>query len=98
VRLHWIVAALTLVGAALVVTGVVVGPAALGIEGAYFTRAAGTPAYEGVFTDWSSGDALLSVQDGNLFLGGGIACLLIASGALVAQQAGFRLVRADAPQ
>ena len=87
--------ALALVGGGLVAAGLVVGPAEVaGIEGAYFTRAAGTPAYSSVFTDWGQGLALLSLHDGNLWLGAGLALLLAAAGALFAHSAGLRLVRA----
>ena len=67
-----------------------------GIEGAYFTRAAGTPAYSGAFDVMSdAGPRLLSPHDGNLWLGAGIACLLLAGGALLAHVKGLRLVRPD---
>ena len=82
-------------GAALVVAGVLVGPAVVtGIEGAYFTRSAGVPAYSSVVSA-ASGDGLglLSPRDGNLWLGAGIALLLAAAGGLFAHAAGLRLVR-----
>jgi hypothetical protein len=86
---------LALVGVALALAGLLVGPAEVaGIEGAYFSRAAGTPAYSSVFTDWGEGLALLSPHDGNLWLGAGIALLAAAAGALIAHVAGLRLVRA----
>jgi hypothetical protein len=86
---------LALVGAALVLAGVLTGGDTSwvgGIEGAYFTRAAGTPAYSGIF-DAIGEPRLLSVHDGNLWLGAGIALLLAAAGGLFAQGAGLRLVR-----
>ncbi len=64
------------------------------VEGAYFTRAAGVPAYSGVFTGWGRGLGLLSPGDGNLWLGAGIALLVAAVGGLFAHRAGLRLVRA----
>jgi hypothetical protein len=84
---------LALVGGLLVAAGVGIGPdmSWSSIEGAYFTRAAGTPAYSSVFT---GGPRLLSLHDGNLWIGAGIALLLAAAGGLLAQRAGLRLVRA----
>ncbi|MFL5818100.1 MAG: hypothetical protein ACJ76L_10930 [Conexibacter sp.] len=66
------------------------------IEGAYFTRAAGTPAYSGVFSGSFNPDGpqLLSLHDGNLLLGAGIALLLAALTTVVAHWRGLRLVRA----
>jgi hypothetical protein len=88
---------LALVGAGLVLAGVLTGGDTSwvgGIEGAYFTRAAGTPAYSGIFHVTSdSGPQLFSPHDGNLWLGAGIALLLAAAGGLFAQGAGLRLVR-----
>jgi len=88
---------LALVGAGLVVAGALVGGDTSwvqGIEGAYFTRGAGTPAYSGVF-DAIGEPQLLSVHDGNLWLGAGIVLLLTAAGGMFAQGAGLRLVRAS---
>jgi hypothetical protein len=88
---------LALVGTALALAGVLVGPAHFtGIEGAYFTRAAGTPGMDSAFTTWGMGLALLSPGDGNLWLGAGIALLLAAAGALLAHARGLRLVRTTA--
>lgn len=87
---------LAIAGAALVLAGVLVGPAVVtGIEGAYFTRTAGTPAYSSVVSA-ASGDGLglFSPLDGNFWLGAGIVCLVVALGALLAHAAGLRLVRA----
>jgi hypothetical protein len=86
---------LALVGAALIFVGVVVGPASVaGIEGAYFTRAAGIPAHDGVFSAWGRGLELLSPGDGNLWLGAGIAFAVAALATAIAHVAGFRLARA----
>jgi hypothetical protein len=86
---------LALVGVALTLAGLLTGPAEVtGIEGAYFTRAAGTPAQSSVFADWGQGLALLSSHDGNLWLGAGFALLFAAAGGLFAHGAGLRLVRA----
>ncbi len=89
---------LALAGAALVLVGALVGGDTSwvgGIEGATFTRAVGTPAYSGVFSGTFNPDGpqLLSLHDGNLWLGAGIALLLAAAGALFAHRAGLRLVR-----
>jgi hypothetical protein len=90
---------LALVGAGLVLAGTLVGGDTSwirGFEGATFTRAAGTPAYSGVFSGSFNPDGpqLLSLHDGNLWLGAGIALLLAAAGGLFAHAAGLRLVRA----
>jgi hypothetical protein len=88
---------LALVGGLLVAAGVTIGgdTSWFGIEGAYFTRAAGTPAYSGHFSSWfdPDGPQLLSPHDGNLWLGAGTALLLAAAGGLFAHGAGLRLVR-----
>jgi len=86
---------LALVGAGLVLAGVLVGPAHFtGIEGAYFTREAGTPAVDSALRTWGTGLALVSPHDGNLWLGAGVALLVAAAVALLAHVAGLRLVRA----
>ena len=89
--------ALVFVGGALVLAGVLTGGDTSwvdGIEGAYFTRAAGTAAYSGAFDVMSdAGPRLLSLHDGNLWLGAGLALLLAAVGGLFAHAAGLRLVR-----
>lgn len=89
--------ALALAGAALVLTGILVGPASFaGVEGAYFTRDGGRPLVAGVYRVSGSGLSLLSPADGNLWLGAGVALLLTAIGALFAHRAGVRLVRPEA--
>ena len=94
-RLRRIALVLALAGVALVVVGLLIGPADLiSVEGAYFMRSAGTAAHRGSFHVVSSGDVLLSPRDGNLWLGAGIALLLAAGGALFAHAARLRLVRA----
>ena len=93
--LRWIAAVFALLGAALMAIGANTGPAGFGIEGAYFIRAGGTPAFKGASNSWSSGAALFSLEDGNLYLGGGIVLLAIAAGALLAHRAGLRIVRRD---
>lgn len=92
---------LALVGGLLVAAGLLVGGDMSWIgdfEGATFTRGAGTPAYSGVFSGSfdPDGPQLLSLHDGNLWLGAGIALLLAALGTAVAHLAGLRLVRATA--
>jgi hypothetical protein len=89
---------LALVGGGLVLAGVLVGGDTSwigGIEGAYFTRAAGTPAYSGVF-DAIGEPQLLSLHDGNLWLGAGIALLLVGAAGMFAHAARLRLVRGTA--
>jgi len=89
---------LALIGAGLVVAGVLVGGDRSwveGIEGAYFTRASGTPAYSGVFSANFNPDGpqLLSLHDGNLWLGAGLALLVAAAAGMFAHARGLRLVR-----
>jgi len=88
---------LALVGAGLVLVGVLLGGDTSwvdGIEGAVFTRAAGTAASSGVFDVISDhGPRLRSLHDGNLWLGAGIALLLAAAGALLVHARGLQLVR-----
>lgn len=84
-----------LAGGVLIVVGVVVGPPGFaGAQGAWFTRAAGMSAHSHAFVAWG-GDPLLGPGDGNLWLGAGIALLVVAAAALFAHRAGFRLVRAN---
>jgi hypothetical protein len=71
---------------------VLVGPPSFGFEGAYFTRAAGVPKYSSAFESWGSGLGLFDVENGNLWIGAGLACLLGALGTLLAHRAGVRLV------
>lgn len=78
---RWLALLLGAFGVALVVKGFMVGPPPFGIEGAYFTRESGTPAYSGVFTGWSVG--LASTEDGALWLGAGAAAIAITLAALV---------------
>ena len=86
---------LALVGAALLAAGVLIGPATFtGIEGAYFTRAAGAPAHSSAFTAWGTGLSLASPSDGNLWLGAGLVLLVAAAAGMFAHAAGVRLVRA----
>jgi len=70
---------LAIVGVALVLMGVGVGLPTMPdhIEGAYFTRASGTPAYSGVFSGELS-VALFDVDDGNLWIGAGLVCCVQA--------------------
>jgi hypothetical protein len=77
-RLIHAAALLALLGAGLVLTGVLIGsPPVLGIEGAYFTRASGTPAYSSIFSAFPP-DHVLDVDDENLWLGAGIVCCIQA--------------------
>jgi hypothetical protein len=67
---------LAIIGVGLILVGVVVGRPEVGVEGAYFTRATGAPRYSSAFRQ--TGTALLSPQDGNLWIGAGLACCLVA--------------------
>lgn len=75
---------LWVVGAVLIVVGVAVGEPDIEIEGAYFNRSVGEQADTGVLSE--VGPGLLSPADGNLWLGAGIAFLVIAVGAAVASR------------
>lgn len=70
---------LGLVGGVLIVVGVAVGEPEVEVEGAYFNRSVGEEAGEAVFS--KVGPGLLSPADGNLWLGAGIAVLIVAIGA-----------------
>ena len=82
------VAVLCLVGVGLIVTGLVVGQPSTGIEGAYFNRSVGVPAYSGVFAHTATN--LLDPADGNLWLGGGIVVLLVTTLLLLISRGRFR--------
>ena len=69
-----------LTGVALIIAGLIVGKPSVGIEGAYFNRSIGAPAYSGVFASTAPG--LLDPSDGNLWIGAGIAVVLFAAIAL----------------
>ena len=89
---------LAILGGLLVAAGILIGGDTSwvgGIEGAFFTRAAGTPAYSGVFSGSfdPDGPQLLSLHDGNLWLGAGVVLLLLAPATAVAHASGLRLVR-----
>lgn len=75
---------LGIVGAVLIVVGVVVGEPDVQIEGAYFNRSVGEEADAGVLS--KVGPGLLSPADGNLWIGAGIASLVVAVGAALASQ------------
>jgi hypothetical protein len=84
-RLFPLAAAFALLGGALLLVGLHVGPPSVdGIEGAYFTRAAGEPAFSGAFHSSGAGLALWSPHDGNLWIGAGLAYCTAAAGALAA--------------
>lgn len=86
-RLDRIALWLGIVGAALIVTGVIVGRpdvvVDLGIQGAYFNKDVGTPADVDVDDTYTTAPSagLLDLSDGNVWLGAGIA--LVAAGAVV---------------
>jgi hypothetical protein len=71
----WALAVACVGGIALIVTGLIIGKPAVGIEGAYFNRSVGRPAFSGVFAQ--SGTGLLDPSDGNLWIGAGIAILVV---------------------
>lgn len=68
------------VGVALIVTGLIIGTPS-GIEGAYFNRSVGVPAFAGTFAQSRAG--LLDPSDGNLWIGAGIAVLIVTGLALL---------------
>lgn len=84
-RLDKIALWVVIVGAALVVAGVIIGPPEgvvdLSIQGAYFNRDVGSPAFADDAHAPVSSAGLLDPSDGNLWLGAGIA--LLAAGVLV---------------
>ncbi len=61
-------------GIALVVTGLIVGEPHPVVEGAYFNRSVGAPAFAGVFA--TSRPEAFDPGDGNLWIGAGLALLL----------------------
>jgi hypothetical protein len=63
-------------GVVLVGVGLIIGPPSISLEGAYFDRANGVPAYAGVFSQSKPG--LLDPADGNLWIGTGIAFIVLA--------------------
>lgn len=68
-------------GVALIVVGLLVGKPPVGIEGAYFNRSIGASAFAGAFSQ--SGTGLLDPSDGNLWIGAGIAVLIVTGLALL---------------
>jgi hypothetical protein len=79
--MQWIrtAAALAVVGVASIGIGVAIGRPEVGVEGAYFTRATGAPRYSSVLRVFHrKGMDLFSPQDGNLWIGAGLACCLAA--------------------
>ena len=68
-------------GVTLIVVGVIVGGPHVGIEGAYFNRSIGAPAYAGVYATNHQG--LLDPSDGNLWLGAGVALVVATCGSLL---------------
>jgi hypothetical protein len=68
-------------GVVLVVVGLIVGAPTVRVEGAYFDRSNGVPAYAGVFSQSRPG--LLDPADGNLWLGAGVVLILLAVGAVL---------------
>jgi hypothetical protein len=78
IRWNRIVMACLAGGLVLVAVGLIVGPPGIGLEGAYFDRANGVPAYAGVFSESRPG--LLDPADGNLWIGAGVVLIAIAIG------------------
>jgi hypothetical protein len=78
VRWNRILAACLACGVVLVGVGLIVGPPRVGVEGAYFDRSNGVPAYAGVFSQTRPG--LLDPSDGNLWIGAGLVLIAIAIG------------------
>ncbi len=74
-------AALAALGVGAILVGVVVGRPEIGIEGAYFTRASGTARFSSVIQ--RTGTTLFSPSDGNLWIGAGLSCCLLALVAVV---------------
>jgi hypothetical protein len=68
-----VIGGLFALGIALIVVGLIVGKPEVGIEGAYFNRSVGAPAYSGIVL--RSGPGLFDPADGNLWMGAGVAVL-----------------------
>jgi len=68
-----ILGVLCLVGIGLMIAGLIIGTPTLGLEGGYFNRSIGPPAFSGVVA--RSGNGLLDPSDGNLWIGAGLAIL-----------------------
>jgi hypothetical protein len=80
-RANRVLIAVVVVGVVLVAVGLIVGTPTPSVEGAYFDRANGSPAFAGVFS--ASKPTLLDPADGNLWIGAGIALLLAVSTTLL---------------
>lgn len=65
------------VGVILIVLGLIIGTLSPSVEGAYFDRANGPPAFAGVFI--ASKPTLLDPADGNLWIGAGVPLVLLAT-------------------
>jgi hypothetical protein len=64
-------------GAGLIFVGLIVGRPTFTVRGAYFDRSVGVPTFAGVSAN--SGTGLFDPSDGNLWIGAGIAVLLITA-------------------
>jgi hypothetical protein len=73
-------------GVALIVAGLIIGTPNASVEGAYFDRANGVPVHVGVFS--ASKPGLPDPADGNLWIGAGLALVL-----LVVSSAVLRMIR-----
>jgi hypothetical protein len=84
---------LGLLGVALVIVGLIIGAPTVGIEGAYFNRSIGTPTYSSVFRE--SGTGFFNPSDGNLWIGAGIAILVLVCAGLVLRRSGTQARRSE---
>ena len=89
-RLDKIALWLGILGAALIVTGVIIGRPEgvvdLTIQGAYFNRDVGSPAFADDAHAPVSSAGLLDLSDGNLWLGAGVALLAASAVALITRR------------
>jgi hypothetical protein len=74
IRANHVLALCCAAGVILIVVGLVIGTPNPSVQGAYFDRANGVPAYAGVFS--ASKPGVFDPADGNLWIGAGLALVL----------------------
>jgi len=89
-RLDKITVLLGIVGAALIITGVIIGKpdgvVDLSIQGAYFNREVGSPAFADDAHTPAASAGLLDPSDGNLWLGAGIVLVVASAMVLITRR------------
>lgn len=76
----WIATVAAALAVVLVVVGLIIGEPRAGVEGAYFNRSIGVPAYSGFVA--RTGPGVFDPADGNLWLGAGVALAVASAVAL----------------